>query len=158
TLPLSICTTCRRSMTRWRWRMVAPKGSGRGSAKPWAASAIRRAWDNERVAGMPATLDRAADTLTPAAARRAGRSARADLVGLGLVLRDGRGTVPVAVLLVGRLQVEHAVGPAAAPVDDRGTVAVDVVEEEEVVTDQLHLVEGLAHRHRRGPVHLLAQL
>ena len=43
TLIESICTTLSRSMTRARWRRVTGP-VGRGSTKPWAASAARRAW------------------------------------------------------------------------------------------------------------------
>src|SRR4051812_48638506 len=37
-----------RSTTRCRWRIVAGNGAGRGSRKPCAAMATRRAWARER--------------------------------------------------------------------------------------------------------------
>src|SRR6478752_5947881 len=41
------------------------------------------------------------------------------------------------------VEVDHAVGPPSTAVDDAGTVALAVVEEVEVVSHQLHLVERL---------------
>src|SRR5664280_1735130 len=46
-------------------------------------------------------------------------------------------------LLLRDVQMDHAVGPAAATVDDAGLVGVLVMEQVEVVTDQLHLVQRL---------------
>src|SRR6478735_4952581 len=60
-------------------------------------------------------------------------------------------------LLVG-LEVQDAVAPATTPVDDARAVRVGVVEEEEVVADELHLVDGVLEGHRGGRVDLLAHL
>ena len=54
------------------------------------------------------------------------------------------------------LQVDHTVVVAVPPVDDAGLLGVGVDEQIEVVPDQLHLVERLVERHRRGRVGLLA--
>src|SRR6478736_3801586 len=56
------------------------------------------------------------------------------------------------------LEVEHPVAPAASPVDDARAVRVRVVEEEEVVPDELHLVHGVLEGHGRSRVDLLADL
>src|SRR6478672_3945191 len=44
------------------------------------------------------------------------------------------------------LEVQHPVAPAAAPVDHARAVRVRVVEEEEVVSDELHLVDRVLER------------
>src|ERR1017187_198613 len=53
-------------------------------------------------------------------------------------------------------QPDHPVVIATAPVDDAEAVAVTIVEEIKVVTDEFHLQQGLVDRHRRSRVHLLA--
>src|SRR2546427_12801710 len=50
---------------------------------------------------------------------------------------------------------DHAVVESPAPVDDARPVAVRVMEEVEVVSDQLHLVQSLVDGHGLGGVLLL---
>src|SRR5437588_6008194 len=54
-------------------------------------------------------------------------------------------------------QADHPVVVAAAAVDDAEAVTLAVVEQVEVMTDELHLEQGLVDGHRAGRVHLLAQ-
>src|SRR5665648_324494 len=61
-------------------------------------------------------------------------------------------------LLLRDVQMDHAIGPTASTVDDTRLVGVLVMEEVEVVSDQLHLVERLVQAHRRGRVNLLTYM
>src|SRR5215472_1961113 len=54
-------------------------------------------------------------------------------------------------------QADHPIVVATAAVDDAEAVTIAVVEQVKVVTDELHLEQGLVDRHRAGRVHLLAQ-
>src|SRR5665647_2269580 len=56
------------------------------------------------------------------------------------------------------IQMDHAIGPTTSTVDDTGLVGVLVMEEVEVVSDQLHLVERLVQPHRHGRVNLLTYM
>src|SRR5450759_104651 len=63
-----------------------------------------------------------------------------------------------ALLLIRDVQMDHAIGPTASTVDDTRLIGVLVMEEVEIVSDQLHLVERLVQPHRRGRVNLLAHM
>src|SRR6266567_449479 len=54
-------------------------------------------------------------------------------------------------------QADHPVVVAATAVDDAEAVALAVMEQVEVVTDEFHFEQGLIDRHRARRVHLLAQ-
>jgi len=57
-----------------------------------------------------------------------------------------------------KIQVKDAIGPPVASIDHAGLVGLDVVEEVEVVTDELHLTQSIGEGHRRRRVDLLPHL
>src|SRR5689334_6160079 len=134
---------------------------GRGTPKPWAARAIRRACAPvSRSAGacaprtalpLGALVLCATPAILPAGTDNAGSSSCSDgrrLPEAGAVLpgstHRGQGGV--------RLEPDDAVAPAAAAVDDARPPGLGVDEQVEVVPDELHLVERLLQRHGPGLV------
>src|SRR5450830_274918 len=148
-----------RSTTACSPRIVGTDaGSGRRPSSPWARRAMRRACAADRVERTRGRAESAPRSRLTRSSSRAAPTLRAPppnphLGGSTSQFDDG--ALDAARRRHRDVQADHSVAPAASSVGDRWLRRLGVDEQVEVVTDQLHLVQGVLDRDRRSVVHLL---